>query len=187
MREWKTFLIALRYAGRHAGIRLALLCLSGSLLLLLLSTAIWGPLYYRYSGLQHEVQAMISTMAEHEKNRKFSSIYARSKQSMHEISLKLNRKLNQSEHVKQLDKMLRDRRINVINEVYDSEKLTQGYTRLSQELLLQGGYKELRQFLMDLDSLPSWTVVQEIRIEKNTASGANIKAGLKMVTYYVEG
>lgn len=180
-------MLAIRFAGRHPAVRMGLLSVALGFALLGIGLMFWLPAHFKNTSLENDVQAQREVIARNEQNTKFSSLYARSKKTFHAINRKLNRKHSQSEHVKQLDKMLRNRRITVVNEVYDSEKSSGGYTKLSQELSVQGDYADLRRFLVELDNLPSWTIVQDLRIEKLHSFGSKIKAVLKMVTYYAEG
>lgn len=186
MTYWKPLMLSIRLSGRHPGVRVGIIASMICLVLMLGSLAFWLPAFMTNTGLVSDVQQQRDIISQYEYNKKFSSLYARSKRTFQSINNKLNAKHSQSAHVKQLDKMLRSRQIKVLNEVYDSEKTAAGYTRLSQELSLQGNYGELRKFMIELNRLPSWTIVQELRIEKQHTYSGMIKAVLKLVTYYAE-
>lgn len=186
MTNWKMLVLSIRFSGRHPLVRVALFSVLVGFISLAVVLMAWAPAHLKNAKLENDVNTQREIISKAEYNKKFSSLYARSKKTFHAINKKLNKQHSQSEHVKQLDKMLQKRRIRVVNEVYDSEKTPGGYTKLSQELSVQGDYGDLRRFIIELDGLPSWTIIQELRIEKLNSYSSKIKAVLKMATYYAE-
>lgn len=184
--EGKALVLAIRFSTRHPGVKFAITALIMSLLIALAAMAYWVPAYQGYAGLEEKISDQRNYIYTTEQNKKLAEFYARSKKSLHIMDKKLGSNKSQADHVKLLDKMLKKRRMKVVNETFETEKLTGGYVKLSQELSLQGDYGDLRRFLIDLDDLPTWTVVQELRIEKLHSYGSMIKAMLRMSTYSVE-
>ncbi|MDH5180203.1 MAG: type 4a pilus biogenesis protein PilO [Gammaproteobacteria bacterium] len=178
-----TWYLPIRYALRHPVVRLSAYAWGGGLLVAVCATLYWMPKYTAWLELDKQVSAQRQQIYTNERQQRIADLLARSRKSFQTLEKKLSSGRSQSDHVKELDKLLRNRRLTVMNETFTTTSLEGGYVRLTQELSVQGDYLDLRKFLLDLDRLPSWTVVQDIRIEKLHSYGSRIKAVLKMATY----
>lgn len=185
--DWKSIILAFRYAMRHPAVRLAGLGLGIGFLFTLAALVYWVPEYQEYTGLDEKISSQRKQIYVSEQGKRIAELYNRSKKTLNKLDKKLAANKSQADHVKLLDKMLRNRRLTVVNETFETEKLDDGYVRLSQELSIQGDYSNLRKFLIDLDRLPTWTVVQDLRIEKLHSYGSKVKAVVRMATWRREG
>jgi hypothetical protein len=72
--------------------------------------------------------------------------------------------------------------VKILSEAYEEGKAKDDYMPFVHELTLQGGYAELRRFLVALQDLPTFTVVQDA-VMSRAGNAAVIKAQLRMHTY----
>jgi len=173
----------LRYAARFPLTRYALLALPvAALLLLIVWLVLWRPVAVQHAALSASVadtrQSLLSIMRLSE----LRDEYRHTLQAVEEIETKLERVIPLSEYVERLNVLARESGVQVINESRQVGKPQAGYLPVYQELVLETRYDSIRRFLSGLSSLPTWTVVNEMRIDKQR-NGDLLKANLVLVTF----
>jgi Tfp pilus assembly protein PilO len=71
--------------------------------------------------------------------------------------------------------------VRIVSETYE-EGRGGAQPMLNAELSVQGGYPALRDFLHDLSTLPTWSEVQEVRLESVLGAGTQ-KGRIRVMTY----
>lgn len=173
----------LRYASRFPLTRYGLTALPIALVLLLIMVFFfWLPVANRNQELldsvEHSRRDLVSIMRLNE----LSTEYKSTLQAVEQIESKLDRVIPLSEFVERLNGLARDNQVQIINESRHVGKQHNGYLPIYQELVLEAGYSSIRQFLSGLSTLPTWTVVKEMRLAKQRDSG-QLKANLVLVTF----
>jgi hypothetical protein len=103
-------------------------------------------------------------------------------QAVEQIETKLDKVIPLSEFVERLNGLARQNQVQIINESRHMGKQHNGYLPIYQELVLEAGYSSMRKFLSGLSSLPTWTLVREMRLTKQRDSN-QLKANLVLVTF----
>lgn len=182
----KAYIPAVKYAMNHPGVKTTGLVMLACIVLLIIALIIWVPFYIKHLNLSSTIEGYRNSIYASQNEKRIAKIYSRSNKTVNKIYKKLGSKKGQAEHVKLLDKILQKRRLTVVNETFETEEREDGYFVLTQELAIHGDYLSLRKFILELDRLPTWTVVQALKIEKLHSYGSKVKAVLKMSTYRIE-
>jgi energy-coupling factor transporter ATP-binding protein EcfA2 len=106
--------------------------------------------------------------------------YARAGRDVASLEKKLRYAATQSQLVQDFARLARRHGVKIVSETYEETRGPQ--PSLSAELAVQGDYPALRDFVRDLSVLPTWSEVQEVRLE--SAQGAASQRGrIRIVTY----
>lgn len=173
----------LRYASRFPANRYALLLLPVMLLLLLLVwLLLWRPMAVEHAALKHSVdetrQSLVSMMRLNELRHE----YDQTLHAVEAIEQKLERVIPLSEYVERLNGLAQQHKVQIINESRQTGEIQNGYLPIYQELVLEASYESVRRFLSGLSSLPTWTVVNELRLDRQRNTRL-LKASLVLVTF----
>ncbi|MFP4610485.1 MAG: type II secretion system protein GspM [Thiohalophilus sp.] len=173
----------LRYTARFPATRYALLVLPAVFLLLFIVwLGIWRPVAVEHARLSASVAETRQTLMSLMRLNELHDEYQYTLKAVEEIETKLERVIPLSEYVERLNALARESEVQIINESRQVGKAQEGYLPVYQELVLETGYASLRQFLSGLSSLPTWTVVNEMRLDKQRDSDL-LKANLVLVTF----
>ncbi len=173
----------LRYASRYPLTRYGLTALPIAMILLLIMVFFfWLPVANRNQELLDSVEHSRRDLVSIIRLNELSAEYKSTLQAVEQIESKLDRVIPLSEFVERLNGLARDNQVQIINESRHVGKQHNGYLPIYQELVLETGYSSIRQFLSGLSTLPTWTVVKEMRLVKQRDSG-QLKANLVLVTF----
>jgi len=174
----------LRYSLRHPTVRLGLVvAVITSTAVLIMTLGYWWPVHHGHELLVGEVKLKRRMVVEAMQAKELASAYRLASQNIVMLEEKLEADSSQAGLVQNVTELARDRGIRILSEAYDEGREENGYVPLHQEIALQGDYSALRRFLMDIHTLPSWTVVQESRFEGSRKQPGRVKATIKLVTY----
>ena len=118
-----------------------------------------------------------------ERKRIIDDAYLRAIKQLSEVDKKINSPVGHADLVNNIDNLATHRKLTIITESYDEGKEINGYTPLYMELSLQGEYQGMNEFLVDINSLPTWTVVGEGAISRLAGQQDLVKAQLRLITY----
>ena len=173
----------LRYAARYPKTRYGLLALplavAGLLVILLL---LWWPVANQHAVLSQSVEqsrrALLSVIRLSEMRNEYRNVL----HAVERIEAKLDKVIPLSEFVDRLNGLARQNQVQIVNESRQVGKPHNGYLPIHQELVLEADYAAIRKFLSGLSSLPTWTVVNELRLARQSNS-RQLKANLVLVTF----
>jgi len=131
---------------------------------------------------QTQIEQKRRQAAEASYSAQLALISRRATQHVAQIEKKLEASGTQVTLVQNLATLARRHNVKILSEAYEQGKAKDGYMPFVHELTLQGGYAELRRFLIALQELPTFTVVQDA-VMSRAGNAAVIKAQLRMHTY----
>lgn len=180
MNDWHK---QLRYAVRFPATRYALWGLPVVLLLLLIVwLALWWPVAAEHAALSRAVAESRQNVKSLIQINALRDEYRKTLQVVESIENKLEKTIPLSEYVERLNVLAGESGVQILNESRQVGKVQKGYLPVYQELVLEANYASVRRFLSGLSSLPTWTVVNEMRLDKQRDSN-QLEANLVLVTF----
>ena len=171
----------LRTSARHPWARAGLFACALSALLLAAATAFWWPAERSRAALEDEIAAARRAAAQARQAEELRAAYSRAAKEVALLEKKLDYAATQAQLVENFARLARRHAVKIVSETYDAGAPRAG-SALSAELALQASYPALREFLRDLAALPSWSEVQEVRLE--SVHGSPVQKGrVRIVTY----
>ena len=179
----EAYLEDFRYSLRHPRVRAGMLVsVVAVLVMLMLGVAYWWPAWNAAATLKAQIEQKRRQAVEASYSAQLAQISRRAAQHIAQIEKKLEASGTQVNLVQNLATLARRHNVKILSEAYEQGKAKDGYVPFVHELTLQGGYAELRQFLVALQELPTFTVVQDA-VMSRAGNAAVIKAQLRMHTY----
>ncbi len=173
----------LRYASRYPLTRYGLMALPVVMLVLIITWSFfWLPVANRNQELMESMKDSRQELVSIIRLNELGTEYKSTLQAVEQIESKLDRLIPLSEFVERLNGLARKNQVQIINESRHVGKQHNGYLPIYQELVLEAGYSSIRRFLSGLSTLPTWTVVKEMRLAKQRDSD-QLKANLVLVTF----
>ena len=173
-------LAALRYAARHRLARAGAWAAGAGAIAMLAALAAWWPAHRESGALEDRIAANRRALADARHGDELLAAYARASRDVASLERKLRYAATQSQLVQDFSRLARRHGVRIVSETYEEARGPQ--PSLSAELAVQGDYPALRDFVRDLSSLPTWSEVQEVRLE--SAQGAAGQRGrIRIVTY----
>jgi Tfp pilus assembly protein PilO len=177
MRAW---IADLRYAARHPAARAGAWAAVAFGALALVALVSWWPASREASSLEARIAIGRRALAQARHGDELAAAYAKTSQDVASLEKKLSHGATQSQLVENFARLARRHGVRIVSETYEEARGTQ--PALSVELAVQGDYPALRDFLRALSALPTWSEVQEVRLE--SAQGAAGQRGrIRIVTY----
>lgn len=183
MTRYRDIRIALLFALRHPWVRRGLgSAIVVAVLLLAVVLFYWRPAHSEHEQLFDRVVSLRRELVKSMQDQTLAKTYADTRKTIARLEKKLNAESGQAALVNNVTQLAQNSGVQVISESYQEGKEDSGYVPLFQIIVLKGAYKDMRQFLMGVQQLPTWTVVQETRLER-PHDGKGLKATLTLVTY----
>lgn len=176
------------YSLRHPLIK-AGIAASGSAIILAIVVCFgyWMPVHNDINSLTESVNYERKRIIDDTRSVQIYSAYLSATKQLTAIDKKINSPAGHADLVNDIDNLAIHRKVAIISESYDEGKERNGYTPLYMELSLQGDYQGLMEFLVDIRSLPTWTVVGEGSISRLAGQRDLVKAQLRLITYHKTG
>lgn len=172
----------LRYSARHPWARAGLGLCVASAALLLIALALWWPAQRERDELEDGIAAKRRALVQAQQADELLAAYARAGRQVAQLEKKLEYAATQAQLVESFARLARQHGVRIVTETYEEGRAAGTQPALSAELAVQAGFPALRDFLRDLSSLPTWSEVQEVRIE--SAQGAAAQKGrIRIVPY----
>ena len=177
-----------RYGLRHPWARLGAL-VSGGLALAVVGLCInWWPNNTRRVRLDDAISAERLEIARQHGDLELLAAYVRARTDVEALESKLDYAATQAQQVSDVAQLARKQGITVVSQSYEirapkgPDDPSKDAPALNTELVVQGSYRSLRNFIALVPSLPSLTQVQEVVLER--AREANlVKGRIRLVTY----
>jgi hypothetical protein len=183
--EGVSALAELRYCLRHPWARSGLVAFGLTCVFLVVALALWWPAQLEHSALEQEIAAKRRALARSQQSEELLRVYERSQKEVAALERKLQHGATQAQLVQGFARLARRHGVRIVSETYEEGRNAAAQPALSAELAVQAAYPALRDFVRELAALPTWSEVQEVRIE--SAAGAQVQKGrLRIVTYRVK-
>lgn len=184
MMNWKDTYREIHFSFKHSRVRMGgYLFLVTLLLLIINSLLVWFPVYQDYSEVWEENKKNQSDIQRISQRNKLAITYNENLKRVSQIENKLNVRNSQSEINYGVSQLAQKNHISIITESYSEGASENGYSLLNQNLVLEGKYSSIRQFLKDINYLAVWTVPQEIQLKTVNDNKYRIRASLKLAIY----
>jgi Tfp pilus assembly protein PilO len=177
-----------RYCLRHPWARL------GTLISAVLALAVaglclnWWPDNARRMRLEEAIETQRLEIARQHGDLDLLAAYVRARTDVEALETKLDYAATQAQQVSDVAQLARKQGVTVLSQSYEmrapkeSNDTAKEAPALNTELVVQGSYRSLRNFIALVPSLPSLTQVQEVVLER--AREANlVKGRIRLVTY----
>ena len=180
--NFKRRLAELRYGARHPWARAGLRAGAAAATLALLALAVWWPAQRERTALEDKIQSKRRDLVQAKQADELLGAYARARKDVALLEKKLQNAATQAQLVENFARLARHRGVKIITETYEEGRGAGVHPSLNTELAVQADYPALRDFLRDLSALPTWSEVQEVRLE--SVQGASTQKGrIRIVTY----
>jgi Tfp pilus assembly protein PilO len=173
----------LRLSFRHPLLRVGLRI---GLLLLVVDAALvayrW-PAATSHGQLVKQVDAAQTAIIDARQAVGVMDAYTRAREAIMTIGRKLDYATAQAKLIDDIADLARKYGVQVLSQEYDEASAgDKRQATLGVQLAAQGNYRALRNFIVGISSLPAWTEVSDVSIERGRDSGL-LKAELRLLTY----
>ncbi len=172
----------LRYGARHPWARAGLWVWAVAAVLMCVALAAWWPAQREHSALEDRISGQRRDLVQAQQADELLSAYARASKETAVLEKKLQHAATQSQLVESFARLARHHGVKILTETYEEGRAAGAQPTLSTELTVQAVYPGLRDFLRDLSALPTWSEVQEVRLESVQGAAAQ-KGRIRIVTY----
>lgn len=174
----------LRYSARCKAVRHGMFAvLAAALLALVIMLAWWGPAQREHAQLLHSIDARRAAMVEGVRSAQVARAQREALPVVALLEKKLQAHSGQAELIQGIARLAARRGVRVVSQSFDEGKAQRGDAAIYLELGLLGDYPSLRRLMGDLAALPMWIEVVEERLELVNASGGQVKAQMRLLTY----
>jgi Tfp pilus assembly protein PilO len=179
-----TLLSFCRYALLHPKVKRAAwaACLLLALDLLVLAL-FWGPIAFQHYRLEKGIRDYRRAEREARQAQENSRQYEQLVKRAGSLEAKWETPVTQAQLIESLTRLSSKNGLKVISQDFDVAPARGGGQSFRQNLALVGGYTSLRRFLTGLESLPSLTVVEEARLEREGEGLSGVRASLQLSTF----
>ncbi len=172
----------LRYSARHPWARAGAWAGVVSAGLMLAVLAAWWPAHREQAALEQTIASKRRGLVQSQQAHELLAAYAKASKDVALLEKKLQHAATQAQLVENFARLARRHGVKIVSETYDEGRGSGAQPALNAELAVQGSYPALREFLRDLSGLPTWSEVQEVRLE--SAPGAPTQKGrIRIVTF----
>jgi len=150
--------------------------------LLLVAVAVWWPAQHERAKLEDTIGGKRRELVQAQQADELLRAYGRARTEVALLEKKLEHAATQSQLVENFARLARKHGVKIVSETYEEGRAGGAQPMLNAELSVQGGYPALRDFLRDVSALPTWSEVQEVRLE--SVQGATTQKGrIRVMTY----
>jgi Tfp pilus assembly protein PilO len=175
-----SWLADLRYSARHPWARAGAWACACALAAAGAALAAWWPEQRTHDALEHTLAAQRRALVEAKRSGELARAYAQAREEVALLDRKLAEAATQAQLVQAFARLARRHGVKILAESYEEGRGAQA--ALSAELSVQGAYPALRDFVAELAGLPTWSEVQEVRIESARGTGVQ-KGRVRILTY----
>lgn len=184
MRGFTEILPILRYSMRCKAARHGMLAtLTAAIICLMIALAWWGPAQREQAKLLKNIDAKRAARVDAVRSAQVASAQREALTAVALLEKKLEVRAGQAEVIQGIGRLASKRGVRVTSQSFDEGRMQRSDGQLYFDLGLTGDYVSLRRLMGDLATLPMWIEVVEARLEHADASGAQVRAQLRLLTY----
>ncbi len=150
--------------------------------LLLVAVAVWWPAQHERAKLEDTIGGKRRELVQAQQADELLRAYGKARKEVALLEKKLEHAATQSQLVENFARLARKHGVKIVSETYEEGRAAGAQPMLNAELSVQGGYPALRDFLHDVSALPTWSEVQEVRLE-SVQGAATQKGRIRVMTY----
>lgn len=174
----------LLYSMRCKAVRQGMLAmLTTAIVCLGIALAWWGTAKREQTQLMKNIDAKRTAMVEAVRSAQVARAQREALTAVVLLEKKLEVHAGQADLIQGIARLSSKRGVRVTSQSFDEGRGQRGDAQLYLNLGLTGDYASLRRLMGDLAMLPMWVEVVEARLERVDASGALVRAQLRLLTY----
>jgi Tfp pilus assembly protein PilO len=144
--------------------------------------AAWWPAHSEQAALEEAIASKRRGLVQARQAHDLLAAYAKASKEVALLEKKLQHAATQAQLVENFARLARRHGVKIVSETYEEGRGSGAQPMLAAELAVQGSYPSMRDFLRDLSGLPTWSEVQEVRLE--SVPGAPTQKGrIRIVTF----
>jgi Tfp pilus assembly protein PilO len=173
----------LRYCFRHPAVRSGAWACAVAAGAAVVSLALWWPAHDRMQNLQSQFSDAKRELIDRQQLMKGLTAYESAQKSAASLQAKLEYGGTQAQLVEDISRLARSQGVRIVSEAYEEDRRRGGsHSVLNADLAVQGDYRSLRGFIDGLGSLPSWSEIDSVELERAREAGV-INGKVRIVTY----
>jgi Tfp pilus assembly protein PilO len=157
--------------------------LTAAIICLMIALAWWGPAQREQAKLLKNIDAKRAARVDAVRSAQVASAQREALTAVALLEKKLEVRAGQAEVIQGIGRLASKRGVRVTSQSFDEGRMQRSDGQLYFDLGLTGDYVSLRRLMGDLATLPMWIEVVEARLEHADASGAQVRAQLRLLTY----
>lgn len=144
----------------------------------------WWPAAWHHHEIQKQIDDYISRKAEAQQVGEMAGLYTLLLKRVKTLESKLQTASTQSELIESLTRLASQNGLRIISQDFDTTKNNRaGFTSFKQNITLAGGYSSIRRYMIDLENLPTLTIVQQARLERAGDTNNQVRATFQLLTF----
>lgn len=144
---------------------------------------VWGPTKYNEQVLKMQIRDTRMNVVAQLQAKEIEQAYRLARDTLAKYDPADAHPLKQADLISELASLARRNRLAIVRQSFEKKQTEDGITTLRQQLQVVGRYRNLKKFLYGLQSLSTWTMVREARIEKTGKRPGTVSAILLLATY----
>lgn len=170
-----------RYGLRHPLARSGLIALAVALVLLIAAVVLWRPVASERAELDEQIARQRRALVAVREARALHEAYVQAAERVPQLETRLRQAVSSAALVGHFGELARRQDVRIVTESYDDSRAEGPWQAVSGELTVEGDYPAIRGFVSAIAGLPTWSVVDELRIASVAGRGA-LRARLRVVT-----
>jgi hypothetical protein len=150
---------------------------------LLVLALFWGPAAFQHYRLEKGIQDYRRAEREARQAAENSQQYGELVKRAAGLEAKWETPVTQAGLIESLTRLSAKNGLRVVSQDFDVPPAKGGGQSFRQNLALEGSYASLRHFLAGLEILPSLTVVEQSRLEREGEDASRVRASLQLSTF----
>lgn len=149
------------------------------------ATLVWWPAHRSDRELTEKLAAERRALVEARQAGELAQLYTRNLRDVPQLEKKLAAAVDQTQIVDGLGRLALTHGIRIVNQNY-AERRGQANGGLVVELVVEGPYGAVRNFIHGLSALPVWVELHEVQLDR-AGDGDSVKGRLRMVSFRGKG
>jgi len=179
-------LATVRFSCRHPLVKRmlwTLLAFAGVELIIM--SAFWLPVHKQYDQTEQAISVTYKEAAQRQSLAATAQAVSEARKQLDSVEKKFTENWNQASLVANLADLAKQHHVTIIDQRYTQQQSEEDaslpYTKITQDLLVEGRYPELRKFIAGISRLPALNIIKSISMER-TGKNALVKTWLKIDT-----
>lgn len=185
MRTSHPLMASVSYSLRHPIIKIGVVMSAIAVITAMTVGALyWWPAYSEIQTLNGLIKEKRRQIIDEIRTAQIYEAYSSAAKQVAVFEKKLNSHAGQAGLVNNIDRLAIKRNVRIVSEAYDEGKEKDGYMPLYLDLTVQGDYQGLREFFLDVHTLPTWSFIEEASLSRLQGTEDLVKAQLRLITYH---
>jgi hypothetical protein len=172
----------LRYGLSHPWARAGLRASLGMGVLLVAATLAWWPRHAASAQLHAQLADLREHIVRARRDSEVLAAYQAAKVDVAALEKKLDYAATQAQQVGDFEELAHRLGVTIVSQSFETAGRDDAQSVLNTDLIVQGSYRSLRNFIAAMPELASLTEVDEVVLERAREPGM-VKGRIRLVTY----